>query len=261
VLELRAGSASATVDPDDGGRLVQLSVGDLALLTDDGSFVMAPWAGRTGHGRFTWQGAEHRLPVPEQHAPHAIHGTVRGRPWTVVEVTPTSTHLSIDLGPDWPWPGRCEQRIELGPDRIRLELEVHSDGPSFPAVVGWHPWFTKPDAVDLQASSMRERGADHLPTGRLVPPPAVGDRPLDDCFHDVTWPVVLQIGGPSGFTVSIDAEGCDDVVVYDEQAQATCIEPQTGPPNGLATGDCATVTPDSPLAAATTWRWAPTVGP
>src|SRR5690606_9044569 len=76
VLELRAGSAVAVVDPEGGGRLTRLRAGDAELLAADGCFVMAPWAGRTGHGRFTWEGREHRLPVPEQHAPHAIHGTV-----------------------------------------------------------------------------------------------------------------------------------------------------------------------------------------
>lgn len=258
MLELRAGSASAVVDVEDGGSLVRLTAWDAELLTGEGSFVMAPWAGRTGYGRFGWQGVEHPLPVPERHAPHAIHGTVRDRPWDVLNATGRTAHLSVDLGPDWPWPGRCEQRIELAEDRIRLELSVHADGPAFPAVVGWHPWFAKPDAVELHAASLRERGPDHLPTGRLVPAPAVGERPLDDCFHDVRWPVVLEVGG---LTLWISAEGCRDVVVYDEPDDATCIEPQTGPPNGLATGEAATVEPGSPLVAATTWWWTPTVEP
>ena len=255
MLELRAGSASAVVDPDGGG-LRRLRVDEIDVLTDDGSFVMAPWAGRTGYGRFTWQGAEHQLPVPERHAPHAIHGTVRDRPWTVVAMTATSTHLAVDLGPDWPWPGRCEQRIELAADGIRLELSVHSDGAAFPAVLGWHPWFTKPLGVHLVAEALLERGPDNLPTGARLPPPAVGDRPLDDCFEGVRWPVVVQL---PGLAIAVAAEGCAYAVVYDEQPQATCVEPQTGPPNGLATGDAATVTPGAPLEAATTWRWAPTV--
>ena len=258
MLELRSGSASAVVDADGGGRLVRLTAGDTEVLTEDGSFVMAPWAGRTGYGRFTWQDVERRLPVPERHAPHAIHGTVRSRPWTVLESSATVARLDIDLGPDWPWPGRCEQRIELDDDHIRLELSVHTDGPAFPAVVGWHPWFTKPDAVELQAASLRERGPDHLPTGRLLPPPVPGERPLDDCFHRPRWPVVLRAGG---LTIHVDATGCPDVVVYDEPEHATCIEPQTGPPNGLATGECATVEPGRPLVARTTWWWRPTVQP
>ncbi len=44
------------------------------------------------------------------------------------------------------------------------------------------------------------------------------------------------------------------VVVYDEQAEAVCVEPQTGPPNGLNTSP-RLVTPLDPLEASTTWSW------
>jgi aldose 1-epimerase len=252
VLDLSAGDASATVDPEGGGRLTRLTVDGFDLLTDEGSFVMAPWAGRTGSGRFTFDGVEHRLPVPEKHAPHAIHGTVRERPWTVVDATSDTVHLSVDLGPDWPWRGRCEQRIALDGDHLTLALSVHSDGAPFPAVIGWHPWFTKPLGVAMDADAMLERGDDHLPTGRRLAPVELGTRPVDDCFEGVRWPVVLR--WPK-LTLTIDATGCDHVVVFDEPADATCAEPQTGPPNGLVTGEHAVVTPATPLEATTTWRW------
>jgi aldose 1-epimerase len=44
------------------------------------------------------------------------------------------------------------------------------------------------------------------------------------------------------------------VVVYDEQSEAVCVEPQTGPPNGLNTLP-RLVTPIEPLEATTTWTW------
>lgn len=244
----------ATLDPDGGGRLTRLAVGGFDLLTSDGSFVMAPSAGRTGNGRFTFEGVEYRLPVPEQHAPHAIHGTVRDRPWGVEAAGDREVRLSTDLGPDWPWEGRCEQVVSLDEDAITLELSVHSAGDSFPAVIGWHPWFTNPADVELHAGSMLERGDDHLPTGRHVDPPRIGERPLDDCFVDVTWPVVLRW---DGLSLSVRATGCRYVVFYDEPAHATCVEPQTGPPNGLNTGDFTLVTRGSPLVASTRWSWRP----
>ncbi|CAM5488912.1 Aldose 1-epimerase OS=Streptomyces tendae OX=1932 GN=GUR47_19910 PE=4 SV=1 [Streptomyces tendae] len=43
-------------------------------------------------------------------------------------------------------------------------------------------------------------------------------------------------------------------VVYDEQEAAVCVEPQTGPPNGLNTLP-RLVTPLEPLEATTTWAW------
>jgi aldose 1-epimerase len=44
------------------------------------------------------------------------------------------------------------------------------------------------------------------------------------------------------------------VVVYDEQDAALCVEPQTGPPDGLNTTP-RLVTPLEPLEATTTWSW------
>jgi aldose 1-epimerase len=42
--------------------------------------------------------------------------------------------------------------------------------------------------------------------------------------------------------------------VYDEQQAAVCVEPQTGPPNGLNTHPHL-VTLLEPLEATTTWSW------
>jgi aldose 1-epimerase len=253
VVELHAGDAEAVVDVEGGGRLARLRVGGYDLLTSEGSFVMAPWAGRTGYGRFTFDGVEHRLAVPAKHAPHAIHGTVRDRRWIAHETTDQAVHLSVDLGPEWPWPGRCEQRIELTGHELSLELTLRTEGPAFPAVVGWHPWFTKPDSFELAAEAMLERGDDHLPTGRRLPAGEVGSSgDLDDCFEGVRWPVVVHW---AQLSLSIDATGCDHLVVFDQPADATCVEPQTGPPDGLTTGEHAIVTPEQPLVASTTWRW------
>ena len=44
------------------------------------------------------------------------------------------------------------------------------------------------------------------------------------------------------------------VVVFDQLPHATCVEPQTGPPNGLNTHP-RLVTPIDPLEASTTWTW------
>ncbi len=254
MLELRAGDAVATVDPEGGGRLSRLAVQGFDLLTDAGCFVMAPWAGRTGHGRFTYAGVVHALPVPEKHAPHAIHGTVRSRPWVVESADPRQVRLSVALGPDWPWEGWCEQVLTLDADTLRLELSVHA-GERFPAIAGWHPWFTKPDHVSVVAAALLQRGDDQLPTGVRLKPP-LPDRlgHLDDCFEDIQWPARLRWDDVD-LELAIDATNCDHVVVFTEPDDASCVEPQTGPPDGLSTGDAAIVAPEEPLLATTTWRW------
>jgi aldose 1-epimerase len=260
-LQLTSGEARCLVDPH-GGRLAALRVGDLDLLLtpdDDpggghwGCFVMAPWAGRTRHGRFTFAGVEHRLPLNSP--PHAIHGTVRQRDWTVLAASPTSVGIETDLGENWPFPGRCRQVIVLADDHVELTVSIQSDAGEMPASAGWHPWFRRhlgrglPARLDLPAGAMYRRDEEDVATADLLRPPPLG--PWDDCFTDLVGPPTLQWEGALSLAVE---SSCPCVVVYDHPPGAVCVEPQTAPPDALNLGP-AVVTPGRPLVATTTWRW------
>lgn len=251
-----AGDATLELSADDGGRVRSLRVGDLELLrtegasvTDWGSFPMAPWAGRTRHGRFTFGGQSYAL-GPLEADGHAIHGTVHRRPW---QAAPDGS-LTTDLGEDWPFAGEARQWFELDPDRLRFRLEVHAADVAMPAACGWHPWFRRRlarggDAVlDLRAGHMLRRDREGIASSDQVPP---GRGPWDDCFGEVHWPVVVHWPGAVRLEIVSD---CSNVVVYDEPVDALCVEPQTGPPDGL-NGTPALVTPDRPLIARMEWRW------
>jgi aldose 1-epimerase len=249
-VDLAAGSVVVTFDPEGGGRVTQIVVAGRSLLVPAGCFLMAPWAGRTGFGEFDGH------PLPVDGPPHAIHGTVRGVAWRAVERDPRCVSLTAPLGPVWPWDGWCEHVVTVAEDRVTFEASVHAaDGSDpFPAALGWHPWFVKPAEVELSAAAMLERGDDHLPTGRRISPaPRPGERPFDDCFAGVRWPVVLR--WDDGFEVRVDADGCDHVVLYDEQATTTCVEPQTAPPDALRSGAAALVSPGRPLQATMRLLW------
>ena len=76
--------------------------------------------------------------------------------------------------------------------------------------------------------------------------------PWDDCFVGVSAPPVVR--WPGGFEIALES----DVaywVVYTQDPAGVCVEPQTGPPNGLNTGQCALVEPGRPLVATMTLRW------
>ncbi|KIZ19568.1 aldose epimerase [Streptomyces natalensis] len=261
-VRLAAGDAEVTVRPDLGCRLGSLRVGGVELLRQGdtyGSFPMVPWCGRIDHGRFRNGGALHQMPVNA--APHAIHGTGRDLRWRTARAGAREavfTYRLADPAAPWPYPGTVTQQVELAEDggSLTLTLGVETIGDSFPAQAGWHPWFRRnlgdggaDVTVDFAAEWQEERGADHLPTGRRIPPKP---GPWDDCFGmpqgvhvTLTWPGRLQL------TVASRAEW---VVVYDEQAEAVCIEPQSGPPNGLNTLPHL-VTPIDPLEVSTTWSW------
>ena len=261
MIVLRNGPAELNLDPAAGGRVAQLLVDGLPVLarvhgraTHWGSFVMAPWAGRIRRGRFTFAGTTYDLPT-DRMPPHAIHGTVLDRPWTVVpSTTGTSAELECALGDSWPWRGRVRQMVSLEGDGATFRIEVHAVDASFPASAGWHPWFRRrlahggPVQITLDAAAMLPRDADGIPTGVRAP---VTSRPWDDCFVDVRWPVVLHWPGALRLEVGGDTRFA---VVYDQLDDAVCVEPQTGPPDAL-TLEPVVVSPEAPLVTTMTWTW------
>jgi aldose 1-epimerase len=253
--------AEVELDPSAGGRIAALRVDGLDLLVPErgagplrwGCYPMVPWAGRLRGGRLSYDGTVHQLPLTMP--PHAIHGTTWDAAWDVVEILPDDATLTISLGLPWPFGGRAIHRVELEPEGLRASLEVHAGDRPMPAIVGWHPWFRRRlergDAVELDvpARGMLERGPDGLPNGRVVPPPA---GPWDDTFVDLTAPPVVRWPGALEISIGSTAEWW---VVYTEDAAGVCVEPQTGPPNGLETGPFATVARGQPLVATMTLAW------
>lgn len=256
LLAIRAGDAALAVRPSTG-RITSLRIADVEYLYQGdrfGCFPMAPWCGRMRDGALDF-GGEHYT-FPQNAAPHASHGTVRDHPWDVVEHATDSVTLAQSLAPRWPFPSRVEHRIALADGELSMELRISADDKPFPAQAGWHPWFRRtldddgePLRVQFSAAWQEERGDDYLPTGRRIDP---RPPPWDDCFGmpdgvEVTceWPGQRTIG------IRSDARW---VVAYDLRDFAICIEPQSGPPNGLNT-DPYVVTPGDDLVVRTSWTW------
>jgi aldose 1-epimerase len=267
-LGLAVDGVLISLDPEIGGRIAQVEVDGHELLhgsaagggdptpTGWGSFPMAPYAGRVRHGLIVVDGVEHHLQL--RNGPHAMHGTVLDRPWTVTEHTASSCSMRAELGPDWPWDGWCEQHLDLSGERLALRLEVHSAGDAFPASAGWHPWFRTRLAtgaelrIDIVAGAMAVRDGAGIPTGEWRRPSM---RPWDDCLREVEWPVRLRWARATRAEIGVDVwAGTDHVVVYDQPEHAWCVEPQTAPPDALgSTADI--VTPERPLVVTGEWRW------
>jgi aldose 1-epimerase len=257
-MKLAAGEAELTLLPHDGCRIASLRVGGNELLRQGeryGAFPMVPWCGRMENGRFRNGGVIHQMP-PDA-GPHAIHGTGRHAAWQEVPGgTAAQAGFYFDLSEPWPYPGRVSQLFELSEDELRITMGVETGGDSFPAQAGWHPWFRRnlgaggqDVRLDFDPAWQEERGENHLPTGRRIEPlPG----PWDDCFGmpdgvdaTLTWPGELRL------RVTSPAEW---VVIYDEQPEAVCVEPQSGPPNGLNTAP-RLVTLIDPLETSTVWSW------
>jgi aldose 1-epimerase len=269
-LTIGSGRSTASIDTRAGGRVAQLTVDGQPLLVEPdatraatvlwGMFPMAPWAGRVRHGRFTFEGRDHRLERNHLDAPgassahgglpddearrHAIHGTVFTRPWDVDEVTSSgvSMHCSLDADANWPFAGgTARQRVEISDDGLDCTLSVEATRSRFPAVIGWHPWFVKHSRLRFHPTAMYERDPLGIPTGTLVEPTA---GPWDDCFV-ASGPAILEYDRHVAPVVTVSSD-CDHWVIYDEPENSICVEPQSGPPNGLELG-FELVTPQRPL--------------
>lgn len=232
-IELRAGSASCIIDPDDGGRIASLRTGERELLSPrlpghpamfGGCFPMVPWAGRIRDGQFTYDGNRYQLELGLP--PHAIHGTVYTSEWRVGVVGDDIAEISCPTGAGWPFGGMAHHRIELAADHIRCTLSLTADELSMPAQIGWHPWFPKPQSADIEFAAMYQRDEHGIPTGPLVAPPT---GPVDDCFVGPQGPLRLHY---PDLTIEI-ASDCDHWIVFSALADVFCIEPQSGAPDAF----------------------------
>jgi aldose 1-epimerase len=257
---LRSEGAEALILPGAGCRLGSLRAHGLELLrtegtgdADWGSYPMVPWAGRMGGARFTHAGIEYMFEADS--APHAIHGLGYRATWRQIAGDAESAVFELALPEPWPFGGKVEQEFTVLPDGLVMSLRIEADDVAFPAQAGWHPWFRRdlgvgqPLRLGFAPSWQEERGIDYLPTGRRIPPRS---GPRDDCF-----------GTPGGLDATLVWLGalrlrmtsdCDYTVVYDMPRDHICVEPQTGPPDGLASAP-RIVQPGKPLAATTAWTW------
>ncbi|NNE12994.1 MAG: aldose epimerase [Ilumatobacter sp.] len=237
-LSIAAGAITVEVDAASGGRIAQITIGSSPLLVgrDDvpssalawGCYPMVPWAGRIRNGTFSFRGAEYHL--PRNHGDHAMHGVGFTSAWSVVAHEADRLRLELELPADerWPFGGRVVQAFTVEPDRVQCSMAVEAEELAFPVSFGWHPWFRKPDRLEFEPLAMYRRDGDGIAVDELLPVPA---GPWDDCFVNVA-PVGLVIDG-----VSIELTSpCPTWVVYDEPEHATCVEPQTGPPDAFNLG-------------------------
>jgi aldose 1-epimerase len=246
VIELTAGDALAVVAPEDGGRLLRLSVGGHELLASvepadgepagffRGSFPMAPFAGF--------------LAVAEGSG--SAHGFVYDRAWEVAQASSTAVELAVELDARWPFGGTVVQRFELSETGLAMTLRIEALR-AMPAAVGFHPWFRRdlgggPVRLELSASGAHafDAAGMALQTIGAVPP-----RPWDDVLAGVRSPVLrwpeLELALTSSTTTWI---------VYERRDDAVCVEPISAPAGVVAAGT-ATASPGAPLTLDFSLHW------
>lgn len=241
MIDLSVAGVDLTLDPDHGGRAVSWRVDGHELLHrqgDDpveyGMYPMAPWAGRLRGNEVEGPLGTHAL--PQTYGGWALHGTVLSRPLDVVrrvdEPEWQEVVLETSHHPEWPWPLTVRVSWILEPGRLTTEIELESSEDGAPCVVGWHPWFRREVAGrvgqwGLDAPRLLERGDGALP---LALRDDAGTGPFDDAFWVPSGRAIIQWPGWLAIDVASDGSW---FVVYDERPEAICLEPQSGPPDGL----------------------------
>ncbi len=231
---LRHGPLEVALAPEAGGRLAQIRFAGVEwLLGPDeapatigwGCYPMVPWAGRVREGCFDFAGRTYR--VPANFGSHAIHGVGYSRAWRLDAPHPSQAVLSLVLPRDgyWPFGGVARQSVILADNVLRLMLSLQAEDQAMPATLGWHPWFLKPERLRFHPEAMYPLDASGIATLPTVPPT---HGPWDDCFI-VRREIALE---REGQRLSLRAD-TDHWVVFDGAVLATCVEPQTGPPDAF----------------------------
>lgn len=232
---LRAGRLEVALAPEAGGRIAQLRYDGVDWLVGPdevgqatiawGCYPMVPWAGRIRQGRFRFDGRRFGLPV--NFGGHAIHGVGFSRPWRIDSVGADSATLTLALPEDgyWPFGGVATQAIHVRSNRLELLLAVQAGDQAMPAVLGWHPWFRKPEQLLFAPRAMYPRDGEGIAT---LPCGSPSSGPWDDCF--INQGDVTLVSAGQRLRLRADT---DHWVVYDGAPHATCVEPQTGPPDGF----------------------------
>jgi aldose 1-epimerase len=192
---------------------------------------MGPWAGRIRDGLVRdAKGNSYQLPTNFT-PPHAIHGFTLTGSWQEIG----AGHFAIDFPK--PYLGaRMEQRFEILDNALRWSLAYETGDCDLPFWMGFHPWFPRElerggsVEFDFSPGKMFERGSDYLPTGKLITP---SNGPWDDCFTEVRG--VPKLIWEDALSISIE---CDSPywVVYDQDSDGVCVEPQTAPPDAANLG-------------------------
>jgi aldose 1-epimerase len=234
MLTLSAGTSTARIFPDDGGRLGQLDFGDGPILRGRhptlpwdawGAYPLLPWSNRIPGGRVVFGDIDEQLPVNWRDG-SAIHGLTADVPWRVDGAETDSASLSVEAAQP-PYDVRGEQRFTLADGALDLEVAVvNYASRAVPVGLGIHPWFRAgvvrvpaaarwPGEPVPTAPPIPVAGDDDLRDGRV---PALMDR----CYTRLTATTAVAPGAELSWDGAVS-----QVVVYTGEPGWVVVEPVT----------------------------------
>lgn len=230
--------------------------------------LLAPWPNRLADGSFEWDGQRLQTAITEVEAGNAIHGLVRWAAWTTEIAATDSATLAHRLHPQPGWPWTLDLAVTYTLSASGLEVRTSMANRSeraCPVGFGWHPYLYafggRVDDCILAVPARTAYTSDHrgLPSGRgdvtgteldFTEGRVIGSAQMDVCFTDLErdgrgrCTVRLDGPGPGSASLWVDQTyshlmvfSGDTLGEVDRRRCGLAVEPMTGAPNLLRTGD------------------------
>lgn len=277
--KIRAGGYTATITAQAGAlRELRHRGRDLVVpfpaggpIPDYRGIIAAPWPNRIPDGRYTFEGAEHEVPVNEPERGCALHGLVFPLDWTLESHDESSVTLSCRPEPTagYPHTVRIEAEYRLMDDGLHTRVTASNIGASAaPYGVCPHPYLVAGPApldewtLEIPAGEFLEVTPDRLlpKETRTVEghefdfraPRAIGSTEIDHAFTDIAFDggtsdggqarVLVRDPGGTGVGMAWDST-CPWLQIHtaDKQPPAPnrvglAVEPMTCPPDAFNSG-------------------------
>ncbi len=228
--------------------------------------VLVPWPNRLHGGRYTWDGAEHEVPLDEPDQGNALHGLTRFRAWRAIDRDGDAVTMTLRLHPSPPYPFCLDlsARWTLTDDGLVVEHTATNVGESAaPYALGSHPYISVGGRIDdalltVPADQWLPTDEDQIPTGtepvegtpydfrepRRLGPLAV-DHAFTDLRRDASGRACLRLESlQQRVEVWVDESfgwlevfTGDTVPQPERRRRGLGVEPMTAPPNAFVTGE------------------------
>ncbi len=209
-------------------------------VEDSACFPMVPFANRARGNTIGSGECEFRL-KPNTDEPLALHGVAWQLPWEIVDASPTSCLLELEVEGAFVYRFKLAYRIALVGSSAAFELRLtNTDDHPIPVGLGFHPYFPRYDdtRIEFSAADFWPEGSGHLPVGRTRVPAAsdfscprrIPALWINDCYSG--WGGSARVIQPRlGYSLCLEASLLDCLMFYaDPELSRFALEPQSHAP-------------------------------
>ena len=261
MLELNCGKWKASVYPECGANLAQLSCDGVEILRapkELSQLQSAPVlyglpfllpANRVKGATFSFEGVTYTLPLNEPARNNHLHGLVNRVPFAVDQADDAHVTMSLhNNGTYYPFPFDLEITDMLTDTGLRRRIRLFNCGQrTMPYTLAFHAAFNLPQTVSVPVRERYAIDENFIPTGVMLP---LTER--EQAYsHGVTLEERLSgFFTSAGNTATVDdfamsvSNQFDHWVLFHNQADGyICLEPQCGAVDGLNNGICRVLQP------------------